>query len=67
MQAFGIHRYHERRATGRKGASLAFVLLRMGRLVARQAAEPQEVPATDLTGADLMAWRVLRAQLGGRQ
>ncbi len=33
-QAFGTHRYHERRATGRKGASPALVLRGEAKLVA---------------------------------
>ena len=44
-QAFGSHRYHERRATGRKGASPALVLRGSARLVAGLATRQREVTA----------------------
>jgi len=66
-QAFGSHRYHERRATGRKGASPALVLRGAARLVAGLATRSREVTAADLTSADLGAWRRLRAELEERR
>jgi len=66
-QLFGSHRYHERRATGRKGASPALVLRGSARLVAAMATRQREVTAADLAGADRGAWRRLRAELDGRR
>jgi hypothetical protein len=66
-RAFGSHRYHERRSTGRKGASPALVLRGCARLVAGLATRTGEVTATDLAGADRAAWRRLRAELETRR
>jgi hypothetical protein len=66
-RAFGSHRYHERRSTGRKGASPALVLRGSARLVAGLATRSREVTATDLAGADRGAWRRLRAELEARR
>ena len=66
-QAFGSHRYHERRATGRTGASPARVLRGSARLVAGLATRSREVTATDLAGADPVAWKRLRAELEMRR
>lgn len=66
-QAFGSHRYHERRATGRKGASPALVLRGAARLVAGLATRPREVTAADLAGADPAEWKRLRAELEERR
>lgn len=66
-RAFGSHRYHERRATGRKGASPALVLRGPVRLVAGLATRTREVAAADLAGADRGAWRRLRAELEHRR
>ncbi len=66
-QAFGSHRYHERRATGRRGASPALVLRGSARLVAGLATRQREVTAADLAGADRSAWRALRATLAERR
>jgi hypothetical protein len=65
--AFGSHRYHERRSTGRKGASPALVLRGSARLVAGLATRSREVTVTDLAGADRGAWRQLRAELEQRR
>jgi hypothetical protein len=65
--AFGSHRYHERRATGRKGASPALVLRGSARLVAGLATRCREVTATDLAGADRVAWKQLRSALEHRR
>lgn len=66
-RAFGSHRYHERRATGRKGASPALVLRGSARLVAGLATRSREVTATDLAGADRAAWKRVRAELEARR
>ena len=65
--AFGSHRYHERRATGRKGASPALVLRGSARLVAGLATRSREFTAADLAGADRAAWKRLRAELEERR
>jgi hypothetical protein len=66
-RAFGSHRYHERRATGRRGASPALVLRGSARLVAGLATRSREVTAADLAGADRVAWVQLRAELEHRR
>lgn len=66
-QAFGSHRYHERRATGRKGASPALVLRGAAKLVAGLATRCREVTAADLAGADRVAWKRLRSELETRR
>lgn len=66
-QAFGSHRYHERRASGRKGASPALVLRGSARLLARLANKQREVTAADLAGADPARCRQLRAALEQRR
>ena len=66
-RAFGSHRYHERRATGRKGASPALVLRGSARLVAGLATRTREVTATDLAGAARAAWERVRAELETRR
>jgi hypothetical protein len=66
-QAFGSHRYHERRASGRKGASPALVLRGSARLLARLANKRREVTAADLAAADRGRWRQLRAALEQRR
>jgi hypothetical protein len=66
-QAFGSHRYHERRATGRKGASPSLVLRGAAKLVAGLATRQREVTANDLADADRVAWRELRAELETRR
>lgn len=66
-QAFGSHRYHERRATGRKGASPSLVLRGSVKLVAGLATRHQEVTADQLSGVDPEAWRAKRAELEDRR
>jgi hypothetical protein len=61
-QAFGSHRYHERRASGRKGASPSLVLRGSVKLLAGLATRRQEVTADDLAGADRSRWQQLRAE-----
>ena len=66
-RAFGSHRYHERRSTGRKGASPALVPRGCVRLVAGLATRSREVTTADLAGADRGAWRQLRDELETRR
>jgi hypothetical protein len=66
-QLFGSHRYHERRATGRKGASPALVLRGSARLVAGLGTRSGAGTAADLAGADRDEWRRLRAELEERR
>ena len=66
-QLFGSHRYHERRATGRKGASPALVLRGSARLVAAMVTRTREVTAAELGGADRGRWRELRSELEARR
>lgn len=64
---FGAHRYHERRATGRKTASPALVLRGPVRIVAAVATRLRSFSAADLATADVDAWRSLRAELDRRR
>jgi len=66
-QFFGGHRYHERRATGRKGASPALVLRGSARLIAGSATRQRPYTAGELAGADRGEWRRLRAELEQRR
>jgi hypothetical protein len=66
-QAFGSHRYHERRASGRKGASPSLVLRGSAKLIAGLATRTREVTADVLAGADRQGWRQLRAELDERR
>ena len=66
-QAFGSHRYHERRACGRKGASPSLVLRGSARLIAALASRTREVSAADLAAADPVKWKRLRAELEERR
>lgn len=66
-QAFGSHRYHERRATGRKGASPALVLRGSARLIASLATRTREVSVSDLAGANHEQWQQLRTELEQRR
>lgn len=66
-RAFGSHRYHERRATGRKGASPALVLRGSVRLVAGLATRQCAVGASDLAEAGRFRWQELRQELDQRR
>jgi hypothetical protein len=67
-QLFGSHRYHERRASGRKVASPGLVVRGSVRLPAAVATRLRgEVRAEDLVPSDPGAWRELRAGLARRQ
>jgi hypothetical protein len=64
---FGSARYHERRATGRKGASPGLVVRGAVRLIAAVATRLQPFDAPALQPPDLGRWRQLRRQLAARQ
>lgn len=64
---FGAHRYHERRASGRKGASPSLVVRGSARLVAAVATRLTPYSAADLATANLSDWRQLRGALTRRQ
>ena len=66
-QCFGSARYHERRATGRKGASPALVVRGQVRLVAALATRAQPLSSDDLRLTDVATWRTLRRELDARQ
>ena len=62
-QCFGSVRYHERRATGRKGASPAMVIRGRVRLIAAVASREQGLDAMDIQPQDLQRYKQLRAEL----
>jgi hypothetical protein len=67
-QLFGSHRYHERRASGRKVASPGLVVRGSVRLPAAVATRLRgEVRGEELAPSDPEAWRELRAGLERRQ
>jgi len=66
-QYFGSARYHERRASGRKGASPGLVVRGAVRVVAALATRDQRFDEVALRPSDLAAWRALRRQLAARQ
>jgi hypothetical protein len=66
-QCFGSVRYHERRASGRKGAAPGLVVRGQVRVLAAVATRTREVQAEDLRPVDVAAWRELREDLDERQ
>jgi hypothetical protein len=66
-QLFGRHRYHERRASGRKVASPGLVLRGEARLLAAAATRRRRYTAADLAGADPQRRRQLREQMETRR
>jgi hypothetical protein len=66
-QVFGRYRYHERRASGRKGASPALVLRGSARLLAAAATRRRRYTAEDLAGVDPARRDELRQQLEARR
>lgn len=64
---FGSARYHERRASGRKGASPAMVVRGSVRVVAAIATPPAGFAAPDIRPANVESWRTLRASLEKRR
>lgn len=63
---FGSFRYHERRASGRRGAAPSLVVRGPARLVAATATRQRPFSATDLAACDRHAWRALRSTLNQR-
>ena len=66
-QLFGSHRYHERRASGRKGGSPGTVLRGSVRLAAALATRTRDVTSSDLAVADRDEWKRVRAELEVRR
>ena len=66
-QCFGSVRYHERRATGRKGAVPGVVVRGAVRVVAALATPARPFAPEELQLTDTAAWRDLRAHLSYRQ
>jgi hypothetical protein len=66
-QVFGAHRYHERRATGRKGASPALVLRGAVRMAAWAATRLRSFAGEELAPKNLQNWQALRQQLESRR
>lgn len=66
-QEFGSHRYHERRATGRKAASPSLVLRGSVRLTAAAATRLKTYSAEDLAPSSVERWQNLRQQLDQRR
>ena len=66
-QSFGAHRYHERRTTGRKGASPAWVLRGSVQLLAATATRLRVFAAWELPPEDVSDWKTLRHELDTRR
>ena len=66
-QLFGSHRYHERRATGRKVASPGLVVRGQVRLVAGVATRLRVVSGEELAPKSLATWRKQRGELQKRR
>jgi hypothetical protein len=66
-QFFGAHRYHERRATGRKGASPALVLRGSVRMAACAATRLRLFTGEELAPGNAQKWKTLRQQLENRR
>jgi hypothetical protein len=66
-QLFGSHRYHERRASGRKRGSPTTVVRGAARLVAAAATRLRQVSGEELAPKDVKEWRRQREQLQRRR
>jgi hypothetical protein len=66
-QAFGQVRFHERRATGRRGALPGLVVHGAVRVQAALATRLRPFTAQELAPDDIHAWRTLRAEVFTRQ
>ena len=64
---FGAHRYHERRASGRQGASPTLVLRGQARLLAAAATRQRSFSAAELSRADRARCEQLRRELESRR
>lgn len=66
-QFFGSHRYHERRASGRKGSSPCLVLRGQARLLAAASTRRRAFSVVELAQADRSRCEELRRQLEARR
>lgn len=66
-QFLGSHRYHERRCSGRKGASPGLVLRGQARLRAAAATRHRAISVAELAQVDRSRWEELRRQLEARR
>lgn len=66
-QFFGAHRHHERRATGRKGASPALVLRGAVQIVSWAATRLRAFQGEELAPSNPQAWQALRRALDTRR
>lgn len=66
-QFFGASRYHERRTTGRKGASPALVVRGTVRMAACATTRLRPFKGEELAPDNLQAWKALRLQLDSRR
>jgi hypothetical protein len=66
-QSFGCVRFHERRATGRRGALPGLVVHGAVRLQVALATRTQTFTASDLVPHNLQVWREVRSQITFRQ
>jgi hypothetical protein len=66
-QCFGAHRYHERRATGRKGASPALVRRGSVQLIAAMATRRRGFAAWEIAPEEVRDWKSLRHELDTRR
>ena len=66
-QYFGSARYHERRSSGRKGASPAMVVRGSVKVVCAVACGLHAFGAKDIRPGDLAQWRTLRSTLECRR
>lgn len=66
-QLFGSARYHERRASGRRGAAPGMVVRGAARVVAAIATRHRPYQAEELRPRKVRDWQQLRAQLEGRR
>ncbi len=66
-RCFGAVRYHERRATGRRGAIPGVVVRGAVRVLTALVCRAHPPTADDLPPADYAAWRQVRQQLAYRE
>jgi hypothetical protein len=66
-QFFGAHRYHERRASGRRGAAPGLVVRGSVRVLAAAATRLQTWAGYDLAVSEVETWRELRRDLDRRR
>jgi hypothetical protein len=66
-QLFGRHRYHERRASGRKVAGPSTVVRGGVRVIAATVTRLEPAAAADLVPRELQQWQELRAELEQRR